>query len=645
MLGQSPDRHSPVDLGLVKKLSTTPPLHRSELTPQPMLLQERPPALPDGALSDSVLPDSSNLVHRALVSMLGDMIIPIYPGTTKVDFSRVRRTVFPGAPEFHLNSLLASNLPREQMALSLLRLFTDFMETFREFYYQNLSSVLFDRLAWSYMYEALKSNRTLAAQYDQAIRHYQHDQRDWNHIARCLEKILKLRFFRFELMKQLITIKPEPHEESIAYADRIQQLVKLSRADREGTERFTISVIAESLPDGGYERVKAHFGSEDAIRTVHDIVQFIRKTPGTLSGRTTDRAEWVWKHFRQEVESEEKQALEENTCSVQPEQESEPLQELQQQQQQSRTSPIQEQQQQSRTLPSQEQQPPSRTHSTQEQQQPSRAHPTQEQQQSRQQSQQHQQQQEAFEKYLQQQQQQQPSARAEESERPRKRRRSDDLCNEDECIQRNAFHRPEVCWVRHPHLFYEKRQDSTRPPRREDSTSSSTSRPSRREENASTSAGARCTEESCVKKRLKHRQSECWIRNPHLRRERPSRSTTAPSNYQLDSSSTSNSTCASPFSYTEETARDPSLCPEEDCVNRNLKHRADQCWIRHPQLRVSRSKKSARAAAGTDTIRTVRFEDPNCGEDECLQNHVLHRPEECWVRYRDVDPDLDHIIY
>ncbi|KAF9964371.1 hypothetical protein BGZ70_006573, partial [Mortierella alpina] len=288
MLDKSPDRHSPVDMALVKKLSTTPP----HLPPQPTLFQEQSVAPSEGALSNSVLPDSSNLVHRALVSMLGDMIIPVHPGTTKVDFARVRRTLFPGAPEFDLNGLLATNLPREQMALSLLRLFTDFMETFREFYYQNLSSVLFDRLAWSYMYDALKSNRTLAAQYDQAIRHYQHDQRDWNHIARCLEKILKLRFFRFELMKQLIAVKPEPQEDSVAYADRLQQLVRLSRADRDGTDRFTVSVIAESLPDGGYERVKAHFGSEDSIRTVNDIIQFIRKTPGTLSGRTTDRAEW-----------------------------------------------------------------------------------------------------------------------------------------------------------------------------------------------------------------------------------------------------------------------------------------------------------------------------------------------------------------
>ncbi|KAG9324569.1 hypothetical protein KVV02_005102 [Mortierella alpina] len=92
-----------------------------------------------------------------------------------------------------------------------------------------------------------------------------------------MEKILKLRFFRFELMKQLIAVKLEPHEDSITYENRLQQLVKLSRADREGTERFTVSVVAESPPDGRYERVKAHFGSEDSIRTVRDIIQLVRK--------------------------------------------------------------------------------------------------------------------------------------------------------------------------------------------------------------------------------------------------------------------------------------------------------------------------------------------------------------------------------
>ncbi|KAG9324568.1 hypothetical protein KVV02_005101 [Mortierella alpina] len=95
--------------------------------------------------------------------MLGDMIIPVHPGTTKVDFSKVRRIRLP--PQQSPGQQPSSR----ETAISLLRLFTDFMETFLEFYYQNLSSVVFDRLAWSYMYEALKSNKTLAAQYDQAL--------------------------------------------------------------------------------------------------------------------------------------------------------------------------------------------------------------------------------------------------------------------------------------------------------------------------------------------------------------------------------------------------------------------------------------------------------------------------------------------
>ncbi|KAG0215092.1 hypothetical protein BGX28_000797 [Mortierella sp. GBA30] len=246
---------------------------------------------------DSVIPDPSNILHRALVSMLGDMIIPVFPGTDKVDFSRVRRTVFPGAPEFHLDSILASDYTRDHMALEFLKGFTEFMEQFREFFLQNLSSILFDRFAWSYMVESLKSNRILATQYDQAIRLYPHDQRDWNRVARCLERILKLRFFRVELLKQLIAARPEPYEDGPAYADRLQLLVKLARGDREGMDRFAISVIAESLPDGGYERMKVHFGSDENIKSVQDILQFIRKTPGVLSGRTTDRAEWIWRHF------------------------------------------------------------------------------------------------------------------------------------------------------------------------------------------------------------------------------------------------------------------------------------------------------------------------------------------------------------
>ncbi|KAF9935618.1 hypothetical protein BGZ67_003256 [Mortierella alpina] len=236
MLGKSPDRRSPVDMDLVKKISSTPP-YRSDLTHQPTLSQEKPMTLSEGAFSDSSELGAARQPQPRAPSpglMLGYMIIPVHPGTT-----------------------------------------TDFMEKH------------FER-RWQYS----------------TTRHYQHDQRDCNHIARCLEKILKLRFFRFELTKQLIAVKLEPHEDSITYADRLQQLVKLSRADREGTERFTVSVVAESLPDGRYERLKAHFGSEDSIRTVHDIIHLVRKPPGTLSGRTTDRAEWVWRHFRQ-AESEE----------------------------------------------------------------------------------------------------------------------------------------------------------------------------------------------------------------------------------------------------------------------------------------------------------------------------------------------------
>ncbi|KAF9948148.1 hypothetical protein BGZ70_002343, partial [Mortierella alpina] len=182
--------------------------------------------------------------------------------------------------------------------------------------------------------------------------------------------------------------------------------------------------------------------------------------------------------------------------------------------------------------------------------------------------------------------------------------------------------------------------------------------------------------DSCVRKKLKHRQSECWIRHPHLRRERPGRAPTGNSSSSSSSSSnhnnhytmtptshlvdaaasSSSSVCRSPSPYADEAL--DAWCPEEDCVNRNLKHRADQCWIRHPHLRTTRSKKPSRAAttaaaaaahaaavAHAETIRAVRFEDPNCGEDECLQNRIVHRPEECWVRYRGVDPDLDHIVY
>ncbi|KAF9991000.1 hypothetical protein BGZ75_007183 [Mortierella antarctica] len=550
MLGKSPDRRSPVDMDLVKKISSTPP-YRSDLTHQPTLSQEKPMTLSEGAFSDSSELGAARQPQPRAPSpglVLGDMIIPVHPGTT-----------------------------------------TDFMEKH------------FER-RWQYS----------------TTRHYQHDQRDCNHIARCLEKILKLRFFRFELTKQLIAVKLEPHEDSITYADRLQQLVKLSRADREGTERFTVSVVAESLPDGRYERLKAHFGSEDSIRTVHDIIHLVRKPPGTLSGRTTDRAEWVWRHFRQ-AESEEqpqdprkvayrlnKSLNHRKNCSS------------------SSSSLVLIQHRSSWSLVHIQHKTSSNSLVLLQQQE---------------------QQQEAFEKHLHEQQQQQSSVRAEETGRPSKRRRTDDLCTEEECIQRNALHRPEV-WVRYPHLRYDKRQDSTRPPRREESSSSSTARPPRREESTS-DASARCTEDSCVRKGLRHRQSECWIRNPHLRRERPSRATTgsSSSNYNattttttsnpFNSYGTSNSTRHSPSSYANEAP--DAWCPEENCYNRNLKHRADQCWIRHPHLRVSRSKKPAARAASSDTFKTVRFEVPNCGEDECLQNHIVHRPEECWVRHQGRD--------
>ncbi|KAF9340822.1 hypothetical protein BGX26_008859, partial [Mortierella sp. AD094] len=127
-----------------------------------------------------VTPDRNDIKHLALQSIFGLKTIPVQENMKDIDFSRIGRKDFPGAPVFELN---VTSTDRDDRLLEIVKTMVEFLHKFERFYRISLTS-LFDDLAARYMIDALKSNE-IADRFEHAMARPGFDSNNWEDIQSC----------------------------------------------------------------------------------------------------------------------------------------------------------------------------------------------------------------------------------------------------------------------------------------------------------------------------------------------------------------------------------------------------------------------------------------------------------------------------
>ncbi|KAF9399133.1 hypothetical protein BGZ76_007977, partial [Entomortierella beljakovae] len=176
--------------------------------------------------------------------------------------------------EFHI-----AKVPKHVKGVYIATTLTEFLRQFQEFYNDEVSSLLFDDLAWKCMKRSLTLSK-IGDKYAKQIMLQKYGNRNWKMVVECLETILDLDEIKADLRTKLYGVKPLDNESASVYADRIEVLLKASGCNEYNVE--LIHNIMTSLPDTGREKFKEHFKSVEAIGSVSTLLSFLQANPSLV---------------------------------------------------------------------------------------------------------------------------------------------------------------------------------------------------------------------------------------------------------------------------------------------------------------------------------------------------------------------------
>ncbi|KAF9346048.1 hypothetical protein BGX26_002485 [Mortierella sp. AD094] len=222
-----------------------------------------------------IKPDRTDIKHQALQSIFGLKIIPVQENLKEIDFSRVGRKDFPGAPFLELD---VTSTDRDARLLEVVKTIEDFLED----------------LAARYMIDALKSNE-LAEMFEQALARPGYKSNNWEDVQACVRSVFKMDNFQTELRGKLLTIKPYPQEGVYEYTQRIKTLVKGSGVEPKNQE--VIMAIANTLSDQGKEKLISEYTEDLQVPSINVLIDFMTRNPMVLTGDRSDPLNWVIMFF------------------------------------------------------------------------------------------------------------------------------------------------------------------------------------------------------------------------------------------------------------------------------------------------------------------------------------------------------------
>ncbi|KAG0000190.1 hypothetical protein BGZ79_006206 [Entomortierella chlamydospora] len=201
------------------------------------------------------------------------MIPVVDPTSKKINYDRIQMIEFDGAPKLRLQ---LGGIQKCDLSAAIARRVLGFIDSFQNFYQVHLTTDLFDELAWRYMGIALETVG-LTERFYRTIVYPVYGNKNWSQVKICLSNIFRLPLIQADVVEKLYAVKPLPSEDGRTYGDRIKMLLKASGEDDR--HPALISRILASLPDAGREIVINKFGSPESIKTVGELVHFMRSYP------------------------------------------------------------------------------------------------------------------------------------------------------------------------------------------------------------------------------------------------------------------------------------------------------------------------------------------------------------------------------
>ncbi|KAK3808802.1 MAG: hypothetical protein J3Q66DRAFT_392244 [Benniella sp.] len=226
--------------------------------------------------------------HDALHRIFKEDNIPVLEDSNEVDYSKVKKRMFAGAPTLDLDM---AKVPLEDLITTLATKVVTFRTDFRRFYLWSLTDVLFDRMAWDYMAASLTKVHGLANDYSDLITAIPMKERNWTNVVACLNKALKFEMLEAKLADEVLKIRPKKGETVLGFAQRLKPLLEAAEFSDSGCS-LLIRALGNHLSDIGFQATIKEFGSFDKVKSMKQYLKFLENTPGAFEGSKTDCLQW-----------------------------------------------------------------------------------------------------------------------------------------------------------------------------------------------------------------------------------------------------------------------------------------------------------------------------------------------------------------
>ncbi|KAG0017850.1 hypothetical protein BGZ80_007860, partial [Entomortierella chlamydospora] len=185
----------------------------------------------------------------------------------------IGRKDFKDAPQFFMEQ---PDTTRSQRARYVVKTVAQFLQSFGRFYKEALTAV-FEELSCRYMHQALKY-RCYQTRLSTMMAEPARNRRNWVSVKACIKDMFRMDSLQADIMRAFYNLKPTQNQSVFEYVEQIRILV-------EG------SGLGKALLDR-YKGIKK-------IPSIDHLLQFLCRTPMTLTSVTTDTLDWLKTTFLQ----------------------------------------------------------------------------------------------------------------------------------------------------------------------------------------------------------------------------------------------------------------------------------------------------------------------------------------------------------
>ncbi|KAG0247475.1 hypothetical protein BG011_001421, partial [Mortierella polycephala] len=228
--------------------------------------------------------------HVALYRIFKEENIPLIEDSDEVDYSKIKKRTFQGAPTLDLD---VSKLSAEDMVTEVATRVVTFRNDFERHYRWSLTDDLFDKMAWDYMPIAL-SKAGLAKDYTDLIIKKPMKERTWKQVVACLNKALKFELIEAYLADEVLTTRPKAGESFLAFHQRLKPLLEAAEFADDGCS-LLIKALGNHISDIGFQATLKEYGSFEKVTSIKEYLEFLGNTPGAMEGSKTNHTHWFLK--------------------------------------------------------------------------------------------------------------------------------------------------------------------------------------------------------------------------------------------------------------------------------------------------------------------------------------------------------------